>query len=742
MTIALRALKTRFPFWAVFHILVSTILIAMQFAGLDRSTVLLIHDQYFPLTGSQALANLDILSNLNGGMPNGILFAINGFDSVAFAGLYGLGLDPRQAEIVYLSLLLSIALILMHFGFFRLLRNKSRAVSVIPTYAFALSPFLLVYYNIGVFWSAVNMLGIAVLPLTVAAFRDLLSSDRDALRVRKDIALLGMCLAIYGFAPYYAVPVAATLLGFLVFDRSPGIGYKTLARRFIPALAIAALLALVPIFATYIERYSFGYSFAEGPLANSMADAVQGGVLTPMLQYASWAIYVLWSPRILLGFPSHFTSIPYVIFALAQLIMGVVVLLIFRGAGLVRACWFGLLVSLFFAKAGTEPFGGIFNEALQNISIFGLIRSPDTKFGLPIAFLLVVMLGWGFSELLKSKKRAAAFFTLAALAALPCLNAGVLIKGSVIRGANGELSHNGSYAFPLDASFMEAARYIGSLSSNSAIYFATWHGAFNTPKGFTVLLRDPLADFIKQPVYFSGAKSITAKYISDLTDDFEATGDVSYLRQLGVRYIVVNLLNQSAGRDFSGLLAIRSVSEVFNNGLYRIFLINGGDNISPIEVRAGNGLVNSKIRYRKYLDTIYEIDPDMIRSSSFDLVLKTANSRSWHAFSVDNLRELLKISLREFILGAAGREKDRHNDFRLEKRADSGFNHWSVRRQCVDASGGVKPESGCRAKIFLVFIPQVFLSLLMLISGIGLLIVGYAFCRRRSLTAKTCKSNI
>ena len=406
-----------------------------------------------------------------------------------------------------------------------------------------------------------------------------------------------------------------------------------------------------------------------------------------------------------------------------------------------------MLVSLFFAKAGTEPFGAIYDDALQNISIFGLIRSPDSKFGLPIAFLLVAILGWGFSELLRNKKRAAAFLTLTVLVALPCLNAGILVKGSVIRGTNGELSQNGSYEFPLDASFMAAAHYVNGLPGNSAIYFATWHGVFNTPNGFTGINRDPLYNFIKQPVYFSGDDSITAKYISELIVNFEDTGDVSYLRQLGVRYIVVNLSNQIPKRNFSGLLSSQSVSETFNNGFYRILRINGAVNASPIEIRAENGPLNSELVYRKYLDTVYEIDPGMIRSGSFDLILKTAHSKNWHAFSVDNPWELLKGSLREFTLDGAtsrrsGRENDGQGDFRLEKRTDGGFNHWSVRRQCGHASGGVKPESECRAKIFLVFVPQVFLFLSILISGISLLIVGYALFRRRPMAAEMRKSNI
>jgi len=736
MTITLQKYKKGFTPWILFHISIATIIIAIQFIGLGQNTVLLVHDQYFPLTGRQAVANLDIISTLNGGTPNGFLFAINGFDSLFFAGLYRVGLDAQQVEIVYFILLLSIALILIHFGFFRLLRNTSYVISIAPTYAFSFSPFLLVYYNTGVFWSMLNMLAIAVLPLTVAVFRDLLSSKQSTSRLRKDIALLGMCLAVYGFALYFAIPVGITLLTFLVFKRSHGIRHEKFFSNFIPVLAIAASLALAPIFAGYIERYSFGYSFIEGPLANSTSGSIQGGILTPMLQHASWAIYNFWSPRVLLGFPSHFISPPFIISALAQLAMAVVILLNFRRSGFVRACFFGLLISLFFAKGSSNPFGVIFDYALQNISILGLVRSPDSKFGLTIAFLLVAILGWGFSEFIKNKKRVAAFITLAILLSLPFLNARLLIKGTVIHGENGETSINGNYEFPIDESFMEAVNFINGLSSNSAIYFKTWDGFFNTSRGFIVIHKEPLSDFVKLPVYFNGDKSVTDRYISELVSNFEDTENFSYLRPLGIRYIVVNLLNENADKNFLKRAVTQSATEVFNNNHYIILQINGVENISPIEIRTAGGPIHSEKIYRRYLDTVYEIDPDKIRSDSFDLILKTANSRNWCAFSVNNVWQIFKIPIKKLLFNSTIKENYIQGDFIIEKRVDSGFNHWLIKRQNFIASGEGRYKNGYHEKIFLVFVPQILLIFLISFCVSILLLVIYVFYIRKPMIIK------
>lgn len=639
----MKNLFRHFTYYATPFFLIS-IVIYIQFHGISGEQVLKIHDQYFPTSLASALQNLSPVSRINNGISNVFMYVIHFPDSLFYASSYLIGLAPRQAEAIYMISMLYIGYILFSRGIYLLLDSSWRVgLSVIAGIAYLTSPFLIITYNTGVFWSLTNTLAISLLPLALYFY--LKFQDSINLKLNNSCAnsiWLGGISAVYLYSVTYLIPyllmifVATGWRNINIFQRS---SLRPITRALLTMLGLGC-----PAIVGYLSEglHLFNDLTEHTELINSAAKNIVGGMTYQVAQFSSWAIYTPW-PRVFLGFDGYFDGWLYKIAVAGVSVSAGYVFIKSTRIALVSRLFVLALAAFFLSKGGGAPFGGIYDWLLENIFIFATVRSPDTKFGLISTFSVLLICFIGSNELVKKGKKRTAILILLPTFLLMSLSSYFILHGKIIRG-DSDLLIGSNFVQDIGSDQVEAANFLNSKKLYASVVFFNWAGIYNYGERRTIALSEPLADLISNKYYtspkismpFQEKKSYGDIKTKRLNDD---DCDVCYGNDK-FSYGVINKHYSDYEKIYQSVKSKALGSLVLDNSSYYIFEYKNSKFDKDIVVE---NLCDYNLVWH-YPWSFWTVNFEKGCNLPATFKMQLNNSRWWDAFSIDTNSKIPVIS--------------------------------------------------------------------------------------------------
>lgn len=290
---------------------------------------------------------------------------------------------------------------------------------------------------------------------------------------------------------------------------------------------------LFPVIIPFVLQSVSG-SFIKSNLVNATNALISDGFLTFFRNQFSWILYTVWEPRSIYSFYEYINSGLYIITSFSVYIF--IIIKFIKDKNIRRNITIFiliLLVSIFFAKGSNYPFGEFYSYLVNHFAIFGSVRSPDNKFSVMIPITLSVI----FLFILKKDEKTTKNY---------CINIFYILLISIIFSipfftkeavsSKDNFPKSGSYFFSKPVEYDQFIKLIDKdKDTYSIISFPNYDGGFITVNHENKLFigRDILASFIQKPfLYFEKSKD-------GQLNNFYKTGDVSYLKNLNAKYILV-----------------------------------------------------------------------------------------------------------------------------------------------------------------------------------------------------------
>jgi hypothetical protein len=301
---------------------------------------------------------------------------------------------------------------------------------------------------------------------------------------------------------------------------------------------------------------------------------LRGGLLTQISGLTDFSMYTNWGYRVFgtmnFGFESMLPQILHVGFI-------AIMVSYFITAKVKRVEILGLLgcllVSLFLSKGAQEPFGLIYYNLIHSISIFGSIRTPDTKFGV-YTTLYVLIFAIYFSNKFNDLRK---YFLLLLSVAYMSIAITPVLKSET---THGYIDTGGERAYVINKSLDKVL--IGSIRElnehQQRGLLVPGYGHIATPAGI-IGFQDYLE--IGNPLMLNYSASQTGPHGNLLT--FSTSQSVSYIRLLkwmelrSVNFLVIrkSALNNMADFPLEAILADKN-NLVFYDDPYSILIRVGG----------------------------------------------------------------------------------------------------------------------------------------------------------------------
>jgi hypothetical protein len=687
------------------------------------------HDAHVPQTSAKVAEQFEVLKPQNGGLVQGIIPPISFSTGILHGIPLALGATAAATQIVAMTLTFGVALLLAVTGFGALLAAEGREQGLARSLDAALlgalyvvAPFTLIYVSYGVFWSVNVALGIGALPHAFRLFLQCFVREREHYRLGS-VAALSLCVIVVAWSILFIFPLAliATCL-FLVrggFSRRDAMKIGAMAALVLPGSACA-------LYGMYVSVFDAGWQIAFDPVAtNAGWELIKGGVLTGFLQHSAWPVYTHWTPRLLLGFPSHFFSPYYVVVTLFSIALVAAIPLMSRAGSPKSYLYAGtvLLVAVFFVKGGEEPFGSVYRTILSTVPGAGLIRTPDTKFGV----FVILGVAAAFACALASRDPALSRFRWAwrlAVLAVVGYHAVPLTNGQAILGINSELAVGASergYAVTLTSAERRIAGMLQG-DSRSAVLLLPPIFATTRREGGIFAYRNVIGEFVPNPVYYAGWDEMPNEGIKRRLRVAVGEGVWSVLPEMGIAFVLVdhNAIVEEA-RNYELYHAVKNSPDAwtraFAEGGYELFTLNDRFR-KPIASIARGGLETplAVTQPRGWFAFGHAVLDD--RSV---ITLRSAENRHWRLVVLPR-----SCTLHVYLcaISAMARSAD---DFRVEKEPSPGevVNRWSVERSRAKAAAEGEEM------VAFVFFPQLLMYLLLVISAGGALLCAYLVWRAR-----------
>lgn len=341
-------------------------------------------------------------------LQNDSNFGITQFESIAPLQFILMGLlyiIISTFNIIYLNnhfiiyfFIQTYILIFSYIGFYKihlLYQDKKENISkplmfniLLITLLYFFNPFNIININNGIFFS-IAYLSYGSIPLF---FYYLLKMIRSKLKNQDIIYFLFHIFFIVLITTYLIPVILASLI--LIMAHVKSINWVKFIRQSI-YLIVGTILLTLPATVPFLLQ-NINSAFIQNNLGNSTNSLIKGGVLTPMRGLFHWPLYTSWSPRSIYTFSDYYNTI---LFTLASLLIYFTTTIFFIKGKIIKnklsPYILILLMALFFAKGSNSPFGEIFSYLINNISLFGAVRSPDNKFPvlIPIVFSIILILG-------------------------------------------------------------------------------------------------------------------------------------------------------------------------------------------------------------------------------------------------------------------------------------------------------------------------------------------------------------
>jgi hypothetical protein len=545
--------------------------VALRLLAIPAGDRLIVHDEI--MIGPQVVnsALMFGMSYENWEFPNYLLALLNGMDGAIGALIRVFTQDWRVAKLVQYAVALSCVTAGFWHASGRLAREapgagegETGALRAVATACYLLSPYSLTQMNNGTFWSFTVYFAMAFVPL-ILLLLCMLAAGAGTVRLRFALGLFaGVCS---WWLPLVAVlACSALLLPFLL------VSWPRMGRLPEGAVAFAAGLAVggLPVLLTsYYTLVDPGYDVDFKMQANATYGIIQGGILTPLMQRFSWILYVGWDTKAVHSFFADFDSVWVRISYVASLAMLIYAVL---GAQMRSACA-RLLVALllvfaaaiFFAKGASFPFGNLFVALIDSFAGFGVVRTPDTKFGM--AATASLMLAW-----------------VAAGGANLVARRGLIIVGGAYLSVAVPLFFSGAlidpagparYRVTLSADEQNAIRIVNESPGPGRVLIFPGSGTGTYPyERYAYVGRNFLTPNVDRPVVSVHQGIVGEKRSVQSARLFVERMDLPSLRLMGIRFVIVDKTKEYGRyRDFAAAVdgtAMRTLTDGAQVALFEL----------------------------------------------------------------------------------------------------------------------------------------------------------------------------
>ena len=699
------------------------------------------HDANLPATSSKAIEQLEILKLINGGLVQGIVPPMS-FTTALFYGIpLELGSGAASAQIFGMTVTFALALILAVTGFDHLLAHWGRLSSLsrkldacLLGALYLVAPFTLAYISYGAFWMINIALAIGVMPLLFHLFLRCFVDEQNEFKLRS-IATLTLCLIVVAWSILFIFPTILIFIGLICLRG--GVTKQDVAKCLVLGLLLF-LGSLSSLYGMYLSVFDAGWQTATDTLTSNAAyGSIQGGVLTGFLQYSAWPIYTPWTPRLLLGFPSHFFSVYYI--SLTILLLAIVIaipLVNNQGMAMKRYLYVALmlLVAVFFVKGGGQPFGLVFKAILSNVPGGGLIRTPDTKFGvfviLAIAIALTIALANGDQALFRFR-----FMCRLVIMAVVAYHAELLVNGQAILAVNSELAVNQSdrgyvvTVTPAERLIMEALQHEPTAG---VVVLPPLFGLTTRREGGVFSYRNVIGDFVPNALYYSGWNDMpnaVKEHLRLAVDE----GAWTLLPELGVGFLLLNRNGLSErANQYEIYHAVRNAPQawvkVVDEGGYELYRLNDEFRKPLVSIATTSGESALQVIDRRNWFAFVHPGP---LADRFAVTFRSAENKHWRLVVIPGscawdehlcaMWGLLARSAAYWVQKDLS-PNDLVNRWNIEKRLST--------REKEAETLGAGPDS-----IAIIFVPQLVMYLFLGLSVAIALLCMY-FMRHDSLTRK------
>lgn len=622
--------------WVLWHVILG------WSAGEIRAwSIIIPHDGWIPFNTQASLRYLAFLDSTNGGIEAPLNPAIHFLTIIVWSVFTKtlsccLSINAGQIQLLIMSFSMTVATYCSYYGF-RKIGNSLTSVSGIPpihkqklkqillvmTSFYILSPPVLVYMSYGVAWTLSIALSIGLLPLSIGLFISLLESPSTSATAKDQIAF-GVSVGLITLALLLFFPLLMVLAALMVPYFA---GFKTNWRRFLLPALIAILIASPTLYAVFTSL-SPGTEFVPDFLnKNAAYGSISGGVLTPLFERSAWILYNVWEPRLILNFYSHFYSIPFTATVLAVLFL-VIYIAIWgkRGKFLLGVLLF-LILTLFFIKGANPPFGQLFVILLNNIPIFSLIRTPDTKLSIIVHLAYTLILFWGLITA-QGKIR---YLIVAVSIIFAAINVVPIVNGSAPFASQS----GGGYLIELS----EGERKIAQILSSEP----PWTRVLTIPPTTGDSLRssgfftysEPLKLVVPSTFLQTGIEEVSSTEITRHMDEFK-NGNLNALDSLNVNYVIIRMDRLSRKRSIE---YTKQIAELRS----RYIPVVESDNIvmlrhappSELPMRITDGGYSNFDKSLQAM-SLYSLVLTKPAGASVILSLSNTSNKNWRLVSVDS----------------------------------------------------------------------------------------------------------
>lgn len=503
------------------------------------------HDGWLPFNIQGSLRFLSFLDSTNGGIEFPLVPSIH-FLTVIVWYIFSKSLsccssiNGGQIQLLIMSFSMAVATFCSYHGFRRIGNSlngvfgihpvhkpKYELILLVITSFYILSPPVLVYMSYGVVWTISTALSVGLLPLSIGLFMALLESPSTSSTARDQIAFgtsVGLItLALLLFFPLLIVLAALIIPYFAEF--------KANWRRFLLPALIAILIASPTLYAVFTSLTPGTEFVPDYVNKNAAYGNIKGGVLVPLLERSAWILYNIWEPRLILNFYKHFYSLPFTVTVFAVLSLASYLAISKKRGFFLAGVLLFLVVALFLIKGSNPPFGQLFVALLDNISIFSLIRTPDTKLSIIVHLAYTLILLWGLIAAVGKIR----YIIITVALTFAGINLMPIINGSAPFG----LQSSGGYLIELSESERRIAQILSAeppwtrvLMVPTSVGKYTYRGT-----GFFGHL-EPLKLIVPSIYLQTGMEEVSPLEVTGYIDDFEH-GNLNALDKLEVNYVII-----------------------------------------------------------------------------------------------------------------------------------------------------------------------------------------------------------
>lgn len=564
--------------------------------GVKSPYFLFLHDEYFPFPGHEIAQSFYVYSYADMGVSNTLSLIVTIFDRIYYFTAYTAGFSIFSAQFLLYGLKLALILILPYFGFQKIASNFCKKTDydliLVVSLWYSCNTFTLIYWH-GNAFSLTLLICYAIAPITFSFWDEYILNNKYNKKIEIiGFLKLGLLLFIMSFALYLFAAFILMLVIYSALSLLLGIVNITeLLKRSIILLVICMPLCAVQAFTLYDLFYlSVGAQNSIGGATNSN---LQGGFLYMSFMWFTWAIYHHWTPRNVYTFSEYFNRLVSII---APFFL---YLLIFFGSIKFRRnlkLTVFIILLLFFwliSKGPQEPFGFLYNYLLNNVPGFRVFRSPDTKFGFTVVFLIAMLL-----VVVADKLNKRVFIFL--IAFVLTVQAWPLLTGIAIKGENSPNSFDRIITVP--AEYKEVAKYINDRSNKFGYIFVSPgddFAAFNLPGNEQHFGQDLLRKICNLPFIASSEYSGMPQESYQKLKYIQDSQSYGELRSMGIRYYLFRNdlgVGPKITEDTHSLkkYLIDNYDLVFENSIFMLYEDRGS---SPfIDHSNSNFIINSPSR--------------------------------------------------------------------------------------------------------------------------------------------------